>query len=224
VKRKIPCFCDNTFTVEVPEEINLDLQSEYVEQILNGDFMAFTCSSCGKKHKPEFPIILTWPSRNKRFQVLPELERGEFYRKKRPVSKRPVSKSDKLEYLLGYPELVDRIMVLRDGLEPMAIEGLKYYLLLKAEEGFPSESSNPAGELSIWYHKQEGDTLEFHLYGLRKDEVAVTKVPRSLYEKTLGDYKKSPKSELFSSLCVHSYLSVQNLKEPVGSMSSKESK
>jgi hypothetical protein len=201
--------------VEAPEEIDLDLQSEYIEQILSGDFMAFTCSSCGKRHKPEFPITLIWPSRNRRFEVLPELERGEFYRKKRPA---PRKSAEKFEYLIGYPELVDRIAVLRDGLEPIAIEGLKYYLLLKAEE------NNPAGELSIWYHKQESDNLEFHLHGLRKDEVAVTRVPRSLYEKTLGDYKKSPKNELFSSLCARSYLSVQNLKEPAGSMSPEESK
>jgi hypothetical protein len=215
VKRKIPCFCDNTFTVEVPEEIDLDLQSEYIEQILNGDFMSFTCSSCGKKHKPEFPVTLTWPSRNRRYEVLPELERGEFYRKKYSNFHKSAEKS---EYLIGYPELVDRVAVLRDGLEPIAIEGLKYYLLLKAEE------TNPNGELTIWYHKQEGETLEFHLHGLRKDEVAVTRIPHSLYEKTLADYKKSPKSELFSSLCIHSYLSVQNLKEPAGSISPEESK
>jgi hypothetical protein len=205
--------------VEVPEEIDLDLQSEYVEQILNGDFMSFTCSSCGQKHKPEFPVTLTWPSRNRRYEVLPEMERGEFYRKKHTAARKSAEKN---EYLIGYRELVDRIAVLRDGLEPIVIEGLKYYLLLKAEESFSSESGDE--ELTVWYHKQEGETLEFHLHGLRKDEVAITRVPRSLYEKTLGDYKKSPRSELFSSLCIHSYLSVQNLKEPVGSMSPEESK
>jgi hypothetical protein len=206
VKRKIPCFCDNTFTVDVPEEIDLDLQSEYIDQILNGDFMTFTCSSCGKKHKPEFPVTMIWASHNKRFEVLPELERGAFYRKKHKKA------AEKTEYLIGYPELMDRIAALRDGLEPVVIEGLKYYLLLKAEE------SRPEGDFRIWYHKQQDGILEFHIHGLRKDEVAVTKVPRSLYEKTLGDYKKSPRSEPFSSLDVHSYLSVQNL------MFSEESK
>jgi hypothetical protein len=189
--------------VDVPDEIDLDLQSEYIDQILNGDFMTFTCSSCGKKHKPEFPVTMIWASHNKRFEVLPELERGEFYRRKHKKS------GEKTEYLIGYPELVDRISVLRDSLEPVVIEGLKYYLLLKADE------SRPEQEISIWYHKQqEGGDLEFHIHGLRKDEVAVTRVPYSLYEKTLEDYKKSPRSEPFSSLDVNSYLSVQNLMSP----------
>jgi hypothetical protein len=190
--------------VEVPEEIDLDVRNEYIDQILNGDFMTFTCSSCGKKHKPEFPITLIWASHKKRFEVLPELQRREFYRRKHSAFR----KSEKPEYLIGYPELADRIAVLHDGLEPIAIEGLKYYLLLKAEESYPD------AEIRIWYHKQEKDSLEFHLHGIRKDEVAVTKVPRSLYEKTLEDYKKSPKNEPFSSLYVHSYLSVQNLMSP----------
>ncbi|MDR3166954.1 MAG: CpXC domain-containing protein, partial [Treponema sp.] len=58
---KIPCLCDNTFSVEAPEEINLDEQGEYIDEIMNGTFMNYTCPSCGKKHKPEFPLIVLWP-------------------------------------------------------------------------------------------------------------------------------------------------------------------
>jgi hypothetical protein len=205
MKRKIPCFCDNTFTVEVPEEIDLDLHPQYIDEIMAGSFMIFTCASCGKKHKPEFPITLLWPSHFIRFEVIPELERGEFYRRKKdpPFSVKPPI--EKVETIIGYPELADRIAVLRDGLEPYAIEGVKYFLLLKAYETYPEE------EISIWYQNRGPEGLEFHIHGLKQDEVAVTRLPLALYEKTLGDYKKHPKGEPFVSLRVRSYLSVQNM-------------
>jgi hypothetical protein len=72
--------------------------------------------------------------------------------------------------------------------------------------------------MDIWYHgfTEAGDSreteasLQFHIHGIRKDEVAVMKVPLSLYEKTLDDYKKHPKKEVFSDLRVRTYLSVKN--------------
>ena len=161
MKRKIPCLCDNTFTVEVPEEIDLDAGTCLAE-IMDGTFMNYTCTSCGKKHKPEFPLTVVWPSRNLRFEVLPELERMTFYRRKRDKEKNPP------ETIIGYPEMADRLAVIRDGLEPAAVEALKYYLYLKAEETYPD------GEISIWYQGKTDTALEFHLHGIKKDSVAVT--------------------------------------------------
>ncbi|MDR2069245.1 MAG: CpXC domain-containing protein [Spirochaetaceae bacterium] len=200
MKHKIPCFCDNIFSVEVPGEIDLDVQDEYIDKIMDGSFMNFFCTNCGKKHKPEFPITILWPSRNLRLEVIPELERGEFYRRKKDQEQK--------ETVIGYPELSDRIAVYRDRLEPAVIEALKYYLLLKAEE------TNPDGEISIWYQDKGSDSLEFHIHGLKTDEIAVTRLPLDLYEKTNRDYKANPRGELFSSLRWRSYLSVQNMMRP----------
>ena len=200
MNRKITCFCDNSFDVEVPEEIDLD-SGNYLEEILSGSFLNFICPSCGKKHKPEFPITVAWPSKNLRFEVFPELERGEFYRqKKKPAEKATVIR----ETIIGYPELADRLVVIRSGLEPIVIEAIKYFLHLKAEEQYPED------ELDIWYFSSTQDSLEFHIHGIKENEVAVMKVPISLYEKTLSDYKQHPKNELFSALRVRSYLSVKN--------------
>jgi hypothetical protein len=198
MKRKIPCFCDNTFTVEVPEEIDLDLRPEYLDEIMNGSFMTFTCAGCGKKHKPEFPLMVAWPSRRLRLEVIPELDRGEYYRRKEDPPG--------TEAVIGYPEMADRIAVIRDGLDPMAVEALKYYLLLKAEESYPE------GEITVWYQNRGSDHLELHLYGFKEDEVAVSQVPMAVYEKTTGNYKRHPRDELFVSLRVRSYLSVQNMR------------
>jgi hypothetical protein len=205
MERKIPCFCDNSFTVEAPEEIDLDLNPGYMDEIQNGTFMSFLCPSCGKKHKPEFPLTVLWTSKNVRFEVFPELDRGEFYRRKKEVPpKGPVKK----ETIIGYPELADRLAVIRDGLEPAAVEAIKYFLHIKAEENYPDD------EMEIWYASSSPESLEFHIHGIRLYEVAIMKVPRPTYEKTLNEFLKNPKSELFSSLRVRSYLSVKNTMRP----------
>jgi hypothetical protein len=196
VKRNITCFCGRVFSVDAAEEIDLDKSPECIGQITGGSFMSFTCPGCGKIHKPEFPVTLRWPSKKLRLEVLPELDRGAFYRRKKD--------SPHTETVIGYPELIDRIAVIRDGLEPAVIEALKCFLLLKAGEQYPERKPD------IWYQGKGPDGVEFHVYGLRTGEMGVTKIPRELYEKTLGDFKKSPRSELFSSLRTRSYLSVQN--------------
>jgi hypothetical protein len=205
MKRKIPCLCENTFTVDVPEEIDLDKDGKFLDEIENGSFMNFTCSSCGKLHKPEFPLTVLWPSKNAQFEVIPEPERLGFYHQKK-------EKGDKTEVVIGYIELADRLAVIRDGLEPVVIESLKYYLYLKAEE------TNPESEINIWYHGKiagaENAALVFHIHGLKENNMAVTRLPFSLYEKTATDYKRQPKGELFISLRHKNYLSVRNMMLP----------
>jgi hypothetical protein len=210
LKQKIPCFCENAFSVDVPDEIDLDARPEYINEIMDGTFMNFICPSCGKKHKPEFPITINWPERKLRIEALPELERGEFYRRRKKAGKKSEPKEPPpLETVIGYPELADRIAVIRDGLEPAAVEALKYYLLVKAEESLKDEDR----EISIWYQGKT-DSLEFHIHGIREGEVAVMRIPLALYEKTLDDYKKRPRGEIFASLRTGSYLSVQNMLRP----------
>jgi hypothetical protein len=200
MKQKIPCFCDNTFVVDVPEEIDLDAEPGYIEDILSGNFMNFVCAGCGKKHKPEFPLTVRWPGRGVVLEVLPELERGNFYREKKGAKN--------AETVIGYPEFAERVAVIRDGLVPEAVEALKYYLFIKADESYPDE------DISVWYQNQSGENLVFHMYGIKKDEAAVMNVPFSLYEKTLDDFRKTPRSEPFGSLRVRTYLSIQNLLRP----------
>jgi hypothetical protein len=193
--------------VEAAEEIDLDLNPSYMDEIQNGSFMNFHCPRCGKKHKPEFPITVLWPSKKLSFQVLPELDRGAFYRKKKEIpDKGPLKK----ETIIGYPELADRLAIIKDGLEPAAVEAIKYYLHIKAEENYPDD------EMEIWYASSSPGYLEFHIHGIRQDEVAVMKVPRETYEKTLDDFLKHPKNEIFSVLRVRSYLSVKNTMRPEG--------
>jgi hypothetical protein len=205
MKQKIPCFCDNDFFVEIPQIINLDEDGSCIDRIMNGSFMNFICPNCGKKHKPEFPVTILWPSKHMELEVLPEVDRGEFYRRKRQTGKKT---GPERETVIGYPELADRLAVIRDGLEPVVVEAVKYYLQVKAEETYPD------AEIHIWYQTCSAENLEFHIHGIRREEIAVSRVPAALYKKTREDFTRRPKSEIFRSLRVHSYCSLSNMLRP----------
>ena len=202
MKHKIPCFCDNTFVVEAPEEINLNTDPQYIEDILAGNFMNFPCGSCGKRHKPEFPLTVNWPDKGLSLEVLPELERGAFYRRK------PKKEGEPGETVISYPEMSERIAMIKDGLAVEAVEAIKYYLFVKTDETYPEK------DFSVWYHSKNEKGLEFHIHGIKDNEVAIMNIPASLYEKTLDDYRTNPKDEPFTSLRVKSYCSIQNMLRP----------
>ena len=218
MRRKIPCFCDNTFVVETPDEINLDTDPQHIEDILAGNFMNFPCSNCGKRHKPEFPLTVTWPSKNFYLEVLPELERGAFYRRKikngtthaagKTLPAGADSPMEPNETVISYPEMAERIAMVRNDLVTEAVEAIKYYLFVKADETYPE------ADISVWFHAKNGNILEFHIHGIKDNEVAVTQVPFSLYEKTLNDFRTNPKEEPFPSLREKTYCSIQNMLRP----------
>jgi len=197
MKQEIACPCGNKFSIDIEEEIDLDLKPEYLDNIFSGTFMSYNCSFCQKRHKPEFRILIIWKSKKIKMEVLPELERGEFYRRK--------NENPPYETVIGFPEMADRLAVIKDNLEPIVIEALKSYLLAKADENYPDK------EINAWYYGVNPEGIEFHLDGIREDEVAVMRVPPEIYKKTMHEYKKHPKNETFTSLRVRSYLSVQNI-------------
>jgi len=197
MERNIGCPCGKNFQIQLMEKIDLDLNPEYIDKIRDGSFMSFICPGCGKNHKPEYPVILLWPSKKLKFEVLPELDRGEFNRRKKENSG--------FETIISYAELADRLAVILDGLEPTVIEALKYYLLVKAEETYPDL------DISAWYYGKGSEGIEFHLHGIKAGEVAVMRVPQQLYDKTMEEFHKHPEKEIFSSLRKTTYLSVQNM-------------
>ncbi|MCL2243751.1 MAG: CpXC domain-containing protein [Treponema sp.] len=205
MKSSIHCPCGKIFSVEIEEEIDLDASNDNLEKINNGTFMSFICPGCEKKHKPEYKIKILWNSRNLKFEILPEPDRNDFYLKKKVKT---FAGNNQYETIIGYPEMADRISVINDNLEPVVIETLKYYLLVKADENYPDR------DINAWYHGKGDEGIEFHLDGIRPDEVAVMKVPMNVYDKTCKDYRKHPKNGIYRSLRSRSYMSVQNLFRP----------
>ena len=200
MKKNLTCLCGGDFSIDIDEEIDLDKESECLDKILSGTYMSFVCPHCGKKHKPEHKLTVLWKSKKLTLEVLPELDRGEFYLRKKEASN--------FETVIGFPEMADRLAVIKDDLEPVIIETIKSYLLAKAEENYPDK------DINAWYCRKGSDGIEFHLDGIRADEVAVMRVPMELYEKTREDYRKHPKNDNYTQLRVRSYLSIQNLLRP----------
>lgn len=193
--RTIVCSCNATFTADLPESIDLDENPAFLQELQTGNFMSVVCPTCGRKLKPEIPLIVQWPSKGLRLRVIPELD----------LMDEESAGGETFSVVVGYPELAERVAVVAAGLEPMAVEALKYYLLLKASE------ADPNAETSAWFYSLGPETIDFHVHGLRSGEVAVSRVPRSLYERTLAESKSRPDEEPFSSLKKGNRVSVRNL-------------
>lgn len=210
MKQTLHCPCKHVFSINYDEEINLDSNPDIISEILDGTFMSYTCSKCGKNHKPEFPVSIIWDAKKTKMEVLPETERGAFYRRK----KYPPN----VVTIIGFPEMAERIAVLRDDLEPAAVEALKYLLFVKANENYPEN------KVSIWYqpkatnaaevHQANSHQLEFHIHGIREGEAAIARIPLEMYNNAVTNYNKKPKSEPFASLRHRSYISLQNMLWP----------
>ena len=46
MKRKVVCYCDRDFEVDLPDQVELNPEME--EAILKGSFMSTKCPHCGK--------------------------------------------------------------------------------------------------------------------------------------------------------------------------------
>ncbi len=197
--RKITCHCEQTFSVDLPETVNLDEKPDIIKDIADGSFLTCICPACEAELHTDLETDILWPSKKTKLRLIPELERFSFMSGKKKIPK-------DFQIVIGYPELADRIAVLQDNLDPLSIEALKYHLLEKAAE------MSPEGEPSVYFEKltDSGD-LEFHMHGIKNGEVAVSIIPYGLYEKIKTMAETQPENELFSALKNGPYVSVQNV-------------
>ncbi len=213
---KIYCPCDEGFDIEYRAVIDLDREPEIQEQILDGSFSAFKCPRCGKEVKPELKTRLEWPSKKTVLLFVPEAERFaclSFCAGLKQVDLDTEKEADGVYVqadetpVIGYGELVERIRVIRAGLDVSAVEVLKFLVL---EQGKETDGKNIK---FLFQSITDGGALRFYVYGLRaqKDEVAVMNIPRKLYDSVMADKQKNGKSEIFRSTELGSYISYQNM-------------
>lgn len=204
--RRITCMCETNFEVDLPEEIDLDSEPWRLDQILDGSFFSVTCPSCGSIIKPEIDVGISSKKRGILLKVLPEIERLSFFLGETSVPKG-------MEVLIGYRELFERAKILSDELDPVVVEIIKYYLLLKAEDATPD-----ALELSVSYEglqapapAQVGTKLLFHIKGMKSDEVAVLPITHDYYERILKDKCVIARTEPFNRIFGGQYRSIHVL-------------
>ena len=189
----ITCFCDHEISVDFPDSINLDKDLKIREDILNGDFQTLRCPQCGTMLKPEIPATFTVPSRDITLLYIPEQQRDPFLRGQVEC---PASR-----LVIGFPELVEFIKLLRDDLDPRAVETIKFFLLQKCDNQ----------EIRILYDHGTPEKLTFHITGIRSDEIAVSSLPREIYEKTLASLDERARTEEFGFLYQPPYISINKI-------------
>ena len=201
-ERTITCFCEHVMEAPVPETIDLTTQPEVLDQIIEGEFLSFTCEKCGKKMKPEFQVALYDTGKNIDILLIPELERATFLTGKNSYNANRV--------VIGYTELSEKAIILKHNLDDRVVEIIKYLLL---------EKSNNPDKTSITFAGMEHGTeqpdkqkkLLFHVHGLHENEVGVTRIPMDLYDKIEKDLPKRMEEEPFKEITTPPYVSINNI-------------
>lgn len=197
--RKLTCPCEQVFNFDFPDVVNLDSTPEIIGNILNGSFLTCVCPACNAELHTDLKTRFEWPSKKINLVLIPEIDRFAF------ISGKVTEETD-AQIVIGFAELSDRIAVLVAGLDPLIIEAIKYHLIVKARE------TNPEAKLIVLFEKIDASkNLEFHIHGLKTDEVALTHIPFRIYETIQKEATDHSEKEPYQSLRNGAYLSVQNI-------------
>ena len=160
---KIPCHCGNIIESEIETEIDLGKNPEIYKNIINGDFMTFHCPECGNEIKAETALHLADSGNNLDLSFLPETERSNVLSGK--------IKTDSSRIVIGYRELVEKVVLTGEKLDDRIIEIIKFKMLQKAGDQ----------AATIYFSSVDGENLIFHIHGLKPDKIGISKVPKKIY-------------------------------------------
>lgn len=201
MKRKLVCFCEAEFRADIPDTVDLAKNKKAEEEILQGNFMTARCPACGKTIKPEFPVHLFDSGRKIDIFFIPELDRFPYYRHSLSYQIK-----DTKRVVIGYEELVEKLLVFKNKLDDRVIEMIKYYLLNKALRDSDSEL-----ELRIYFQAREGSSLVFHAAGVKEGRIGVLRVDAGMVEKVGSRLKEKEKQKPFSTILAGPYVSINKL-------------
>lgn len=190
---KLKCFCDNEIEIDYKKNYDLDKEKDVLEKILDGSFLNFKCKFCGTILKPEYRISFIFSEI--KILMIPEKESVQFL-----LGKLNLPKTDRA--VLGFKELVEKIKILGDGLDDKVVEIVKFYILEKVASD---------REIRIEYQNMEKNELTFYIYGLKEDEVGISRLPSDFYEEVRKTYPKIKNDEPFSFILEEPYISVNKI-------------
>jgi hypothetical protein len=201
---KLTCLCENKFDAQFPSVVNVDEKPDVIEIILRGDFLTAQCPACGKILRLEFPFQLINKKDNWEIQFVPEVDRTERLKKLKKEKK--YSPSQRI--VIGYPELVEKLAIFKNGLDDRVIEYIKYHLLshILAKIG-----ENEDKEIGIYFTEKKNDSLAFHIKGLKNDEIGISNIPIVSYEKTLKEIDSKINDEPFCDFLLGPYISINKI-------------
>lgn len=200
---KITCLCDTENEIDIPAEFDADADPTVIGKILDGSFLTFTCKSCGKKLKPEAPVRIVSAAGKFDLFLVPEEERISYLNGK-TAYRAGTAAGVTSRIVIGFPELVEKLKVIEAGLDDRAVEVIKYYLLLKADE------THPDTEILLYFHERRDDKLVFHVHGLKADEVGVMNVPFQNYVQVVASLGSLAPDDPAADIIKLPYVSVTN--------------
>ena len=198
---KIKCHCGEVLEVEIPAVVDFDKSPEKKIEILNGSFLTFRCQGCQSELKPECPIRFLENNGQWDLFLIPEIDRGKWFR-----GKLLYHVPEESLIAISYPELVEKITLREQNLDDRAVEVLKYTLLSRM-----LEQDDAPDEVRIFFKGREKDSLVFYIEGLKKDEIGMTGLPYSAYERSFENISHSMKQDPFSSILLPPYISINRL-------------
>jgi hypothetical protein len=206
--RHIACFCETTFDAELPASGDMSGDPEIEQLILDGSFMSVTCPGCGRLLTPEYPFRLTGARGFSEIFLVPEADRGAYLR-------------GKLEYdigspsrvVVGFPELVEKVLIASLALDDRVIEMMKYYLLTgSASEGAGAQ----ALDVGILYRGKERGRHVFNIVGMKAGEIGVARLAEELYSRISADVEKRVQEDPFLDFCVPPWVSLRRITGAAG--------
>ncbi|MBN1648100.1 MAG: hypothetical protein JW874_08710, partial [Spirochaetales bacterium] len=156
-------------------------------------FLAVTCEKCGTVLKPELQSIFVYAGL--KILLIPEKDADSFL-----LGNLNIPGTDRV--VIGFRELVEKIRILKDGLDDKIIEIVKFYILQKLD------SEN---EIIIEFHQFENNELVFHIFGLKQDEIGISKLPADFYENVKKSYKTLKNEEPFTFILEGPYISLNKI-------------
>jgi len=206
--RHIACFCETTFDAELPASGDVLGDPEIEQLILDGSFMSVTCPGCGRKLSPEYPFRLTGARGFAEIFLVPEADRGAYLR-----GKLEYDSGSPARIVVGFPELVEKVLIASLGLDDRVIEMMKYYLLTgSASEGAGAQEL----DVGILYRGKETGRHVFNIVGMKAGEIGVARLAEELYARIAADVEKRVQEDPFLDFCVPPWVSLRRITGAAG--------
>jgi hypothetical protein len=201
--RRIACFCETTFDAELPTSGDMTGDPEIGQLILDGSFMSVTCPGCGRRLTPEYPFRLTGAKGFGEIFLVPEADRGAYVR-----GKLPYDPGSPARIVVGFPELVEKVLIAGRGLDDRVIEMMKYYLLTGSA---PQSDGEPEKEIGILYRGTEEGRHVLNIVGLKAGEVGIARLAPELYARIAADVETRVQEDPFLEFCVPPWVSLRKI-------------
>ncbi|MBN1696273.1 MAG: CpXC domain-containing protein [Spirochaetales bacterium] len=202
MKKTITCFCESEFEAELPDRVDCKKHPETVDSIIDGSFLNIRCPECGKVLKPEVPFLLEHVGGDFSVYFIPELDRVAYF-----LGNLEYTIGAPARVVIGYPELVEKLLIMKAGLDDRVIEAIKFYLLQKATDTSKDEDR----DIAISFREQKPGALVFHIEGMKEDTIGVSEIKQEMYDKIKTDIDGKVKEEPFNTFLVPPYVSLNRV-------------